>query len=67
MLLAQEKEQQQKRNTLAAELELPNGIKTTTFGSPLRMNGQAADIRLGPPALGAHTHEIRHRYAPKAA
>ena len=49
------------------ELELPNGIKTTTFGSPLRMNGQAADIRLGPPALGAHTHEIRHRYAPKAA
>jgi crotonobetainyl-CoA:carnitine CoA-transferase CaiB-like acyl-CoA transferase len=47
------------------DLELPNGVKTRTFGSPLRVNGATADVRSAPPALGADTHEIRRRYGAK--
>ncbi len=47
-------------------LELPNGVVTRTFGSPLRMNGMNAEIRSGPPALGEHTSEIVARYSGKA-
>jgi crotonobetainyl-CoA:carnitine CoA-transferase CaiB-like acyl-CoA transferase len=36
-------------------LELPNGARTRTFGSPL---GRAAAIRRRPPALGEHTAEV---------
>ena len=46
-------------------MDLPNGVRTSTFGSPLHMNGQSVDIRCGPPALGEHTAEIRARYALK--
>ena len=40
-------------------LELPNGRRTRTFGSPLRLNGRALPIRRRPPALGEHTDEVR--------
>jgi crotonobetainyl-CoA:carnitine CoA-transferase CaiB-like acyl-CoA transferase len=43
-------------------LTLPNGAVTKTFGSPVRWNGQGADIAGGPPALGEHTREILARY-----
>jgi crotonobetainyl-CoA:carnitine CoA-transferase CaiB-like acyl-CoA transferase len=46
-------------------LRLPNGVNTKTFGSPLRLNGQGPAIDRPPPALGAHTGEIRARYAEK--
>lgn len=46
---------------------LPNGMTTRTFGSPLRLSGSSADIRLAPPALGQHTQEIRTRYMPGSA
>lgn len=39
-------------------IELPNGIKTRTFGPPVRVNGQSAPIRLRPPALGEHNDEV---------
>jgi len=35
-------------------MQLPNGVETRTFGSPLRINGEAAPIRRRPPALGEH-------------
>ncbi len=43
-------------------LDLPNGVRTRTFGSPLRLNGAAPAIDSRPPALGEHTEEIRARY-----
>ncbi|QHE88700.1 CaiB/BaiF CoA transferase family protein [Hydrogenophaga sp. BPS33] len=43
-------------------LTLPNGVQTQTFGSPLRINGQGAAVRSGPPALGEHTQEAVRRY-----
>jgi len=39
-------------------LELPNGVKTKTFGSPVMIDGQAAPIRRGPPRLGEHNDEV---------
>jgi len=39
-------------------LELPNGVKTKTFASPVRFNGESAPIRLRPPALGEHNDEV---------
>ncbi len=48
-------------------LELPNGRRTRTFASPVRLNGQGFSIRRMPPALGEHTDEIRARYAAKEA
>jgi crotonobetainyl-CoA:carnitine CoA-transferase CaiB-like acyl-CoA transferase len=44
-------------------MELPNGARTRTFATPLRINGAAAPITSAPPALGQHTAEIRARYA----
>ena len=44
-------------------LDLPNGARTRTFASPLRLNGEAGEIGAPPPALGAHTEEVRARYA----
>jgi crotonobetainyl-CoA:carnitine CoA-transferase CaiB-like acyl-CoA transferase len=44
------------------DVELPNGARTRTFGSPLRFDGAGAGIRKRPPALGEHTEEIRARY-----
>ncbi len=40
-------------------LELPNGQKTRTFASPIRLNGQGFPIRRAPPELGQHSAEIR--------
>jgi crotonobetainyl-CoA:carnitine CoA-transferase CaiB-like acyl-CoA transferase len=47
-------------------LQLPNGVKTRTFGSPILFNGKAAPITSPPPALGEHTADIYARYAQKA-
>ena len=43
-------------------LELPNGHKTRTFASPVRLNGQGLPIRQRPPELGEHTQEVRAAY-----
>jgi crotonobetainyl-CoA:carnitine CoA-transferase CaiB-like acyl-CoA transferase len=40
------------------EVDLPGGARVKTFGSPIMMSGQGADIRCGPPALGEHTEEV---------
>ena len=39
-------------------IELPNGVKTKTFASPVRFDGQGSPIRRRPPALGEHNDEI---------
>ena len=39
-------------------IELPNGVKTRTFASPVRFDGQGSPIRRRPPALGEHNDEI---------
>lgn len=39
-------------------LTLPNGYKTKTFGSPIRLSGRGLPIRRPPPALGEHTDEV---------
>ncbi len=48
-------------------LELPNGRKTQTFASPVRLNGQGFAIRGMPPELGQHTQEVRDQFAGKPA
>lgn len=40
-------------------MTLPNGIETKTFGSPVRFDLQATQIRTMPPALDEHGDEIR--------
>ncbi len=40
------------------DIELPNGVKTQTFVSPLRFNGQGLPVRLAPPALGEHNEQV---------
>ncbi len=44
-------------------IELPDGQKTRTFTSPIRLNGHGFPVRMQPPALGQHSAEIRRRYA----
>ena len=44
-------------------LELPNGVKTKTVGSPIRFSGQPSAIRFRPPALGEHNDELLIRTA----
>lgn len=39
-------------------LELPNGVRTRTFASPMRFSGQGLAVRRRPPALGEHNDEI---------
>lgn len=39
-------------------IDLPNGVKTRTFASPVRFDGEAAPIRRRPPALGEHNDEV---------
>ena len=41
------------------DMTLPNGVKTKTFGSPIRFNNQSTKIRSMPPALDEHGSEIR--------
>lgn len=40
------------------ELELANGVTTRSFGSPLRINGDAIPIQVRPPELGEHSDEV---------
>lgn len=39
-------------------LTLPNGVKTRTFLSPVRMSGEGFPVRMGPPALGADNDAV---------
>jgi crotonobetainyl-CoA:carnitine CoA-transferase CaiB-like acyl-CoA transferase len=39
-------------------IELPNGVKTRTFGAPVRFSGEGSPVRLRPPALGEHNDEV---------
>lgn len=39
-------------------IDLPNGVRTRTFGSPVRMDGVGPAIRRRPPALGEHNDEL---------
>jgi crotonobetainyl-CoA:carnitine CoA-transferase CaiB-like acyl-CoA transferase len=48
-------------------LDLPNGRRTRTFASPVRLNGRGFPIRRPPPALGQHTEEIRAQAAKEAS
>ena len=43
-------------------LELPGGKASKTFGFPLMLNGEGAEIERRAPTLGEHTEEIRARY-----
>lgn len=45
-------------------LELPNGIETKTFASPIRFSGRTSAITRRPPALGEHNEEILSRVTP---
>jgi len=40
------------------EMELPSGVKTRTFGSPVRISATDVSKRRNPPALGADTEAI---------
>jgi len=44
--------------TWVQPLELPNGVKTRTFASPVRFSGETPPIRMRPPALGEHNREL---------
>lgn len=39
-------------------LDLPNGVQTRTFASPLRFSGAGLPIQRHPPALGEHNDEV---------
>jgi formyl-CoA transferase len=39
-------------------LELPNGVRTRTFASPLRFSGIGLPLQRHPPALGEHNDEL---------
>jgi formyl-CoA transferase len=39
-------------------LELPNGVRTRTFASPMRFSGEGPAVTRRPPALGEHNEEI---------
>lgn len=39
-------------------LELPNGVKTRTFVSPVRFDAQTLPVRLRPPSLGEHNQQV---------
>ncbi|MDO8301309.1 CaiB/BaiF CoA-transferase family protein [Lacisediminimonas sp.] len=43
-------------------LELPNGVKTRTFISPIRISGENLPVTKAPPALGQHNDEILGKY-----
>ena len=40
------------------EMALPSGVKTRTFGSPVRISGTDLAKRRDPPALGADTESV---------
>lgn len=39
-------------------IDLPNGVQTQTFGSPVRIDSKTLNIRRRPPALGEHNDEV---------
>jgi formyl-CoA transferase len=39
-------------------LQLPNGVHTRTFASPMRLSGHGLPVRLRPPTLGEHNDEV---------
>ena len=39
-------------------IELPNGVQTKTFASPVRFSGKTPEIRLRPPGLGEHNAQL---------
>ncbi len=39
-------------------LDLPNGVQTKTFASPVKFSGKTPEIRLRPPGLGEHNAEL---------
>ncbi|KGD89309.1 carnitine dehydratase [Achromobacter sp. RTa] len=39
-------------------VELPNGVRTRTFGLPVRFDGETTALRRRPPALGEHNDEV---------
>lgn len=40
------------------ELELPNGVRTRTFVSPVRFDARTAGVTRRPPELGEHNEEV---------
>ncbi len=44
-------------------LQLPNGVHTRTFVSPVRLDGRTLPVRLPPPALGEHNAQVLQREA----
>ncbi len=49
------------------DLTLPNGVETKSFGSPLRLDGEAVPIRQRPPGLGEHTDQVLAELADSTA
>jgi crotonobetainyl-CoA:carnitine CoA-transferase CaiB-like acyl-CoA transferase len=45
------------------EMELPSGVKTRTFGMPVKISGTDLRKRRDPPALGANTDAVLHKAA----
>lgn len=39
-------------------LDLPNGVRTRTFGSPIRFSGEGQPVLRRPPTLGEHNEEV---------
>lgn len=39
-------------------LDLPNGVKTKTFVSPIRLSGKGLPVRMRPPRLGEHNADV---------
>jgi formyl-CoA transferase len=39
-------------------IDLPNGVQTQTFGSPIRIDSKSLKIKRRPPALGEHNDEV---------
>ena len=49
------------------DMELPNGVKTKTFGSPIRFNQETTAMRSAPPALDSDGAILRTEYAARKA
>ncbi|WP_321894936.1 CoA transferase [Paraburkholderia heleia] len=43
-------------------LELPNGVQTRTFASPVKFSGRTPEIRMRPPGLGEHNAELLKKW-----